>query len=57
MQQLTDTLPNFSRMQLEINCNHARNVRMREVGCWARCSGAWLAGWGFLYAMEAQGSQ
>jgi hypothetical protein len=25
--------------------------------CWARCGGAWLAGWGFLYAMEAQGSQ
>jgi hypothetical protein len=56
MQQLTDTLPNLSRMQLETNCALARNGRMREVSWRARYSGAWLAGWGFLYAMEAQSS-
>jgi hypothetical protein len=36
MQQLTDTLPNFSRIQLETNCAHGSNGRMREVGWRAR---------------------
>jgi hypothetical protein len=54
MQQLTNTLPNFSRMQLETNSVLARNGRMWEVS-WR--GGAWLAGWGFLYAMKAQSSQ
>jgi hypothetical protein len=57
MQQLTDTLTNFSRMQLETNCAHAKNGRMREVGWRARCDGAWLAGWSFVCAMKAHGSQ
>jgi hypothetical protein len=42
--KLTNTLPNFPCMQMEINCAHARNVRMREVGWRTNYDGAWLAG-------------
>jgi hypothetical protein len=43
MQQLTDTLTNFSRVQMETNCAHARNRRMWEVGWRPGYGGAWLA--------------
>jgi hypothetical protein len=41
MHQLTDTLPNFSCMQMETNYVHARNGHMHEVG-WGQVVHGWL---------------
>jgi hypothetical protein len=59
MHELTDTLPNFSRMQIETNYAHARNVTHMGGGLASRLvrwCGGWLAGASCIL-LEAHGSQ